>query len=683
MASCVSLVRPPTPVPHFQNYPLLLRKSSSFVIMHHHPISLISTSHYPSSSSNFTSSFSNLLHNISVSTILFLVLAGGARACTVTPRDSLLKQNLDGDYYYYSENETGNSDIELNAALETWKSKTFALTVPLRIVALRASVPPSWIKDFVDSQGRRLKLHFELRGTLLNIFSDMSSSITKGNLEPKSAMAADIVTVGNSWLSSSIKQGIIEPIRDVELQDWFKGFDENQVHLRRNANGELDPGGEVWAAPYRWGSMVIAYKKNKFRKHNMEAIEPSEPEPDPPQLEPVIEPSTEHELEPVDSDSESEPDVGLMLLFSKAIVQALPAPSLLPDDPSDPVVDMVHQGQEFDPSELIEPISGPSQNWTMHQITEESEEGIQAILLLGMPMEFLNSLLPPMGKQWYTGPFPQPRSLTDTKPNLYIKKGDPQRLSPMDWSDLWRPELAGKISMVDSPREVIGAVLKYMGASYNTMNVDSQVTGGMDAVMQNFMLLQKQVRLFDSVQYLKAFGVGDVWVAVGWSSDVIPAAKRMSDVAVVVPKSGASLWADLWAVPASHRFHTNRIGGRVRGPSPLIHQWMEFCLLAARALPFRQEVVAGASPIALEDQFEVSEESTKGRPQLETNLVAGIPPPEILAKCEFLEPLPESALEGYQWLIAGMARPRHGLLYSMQNFISSMFYDFGLRIFSR
>lgn len=37
-----------------------------------------------------------------------------------------------------------------------------------------------------------------------------------------------------------------------------------------------------------------------------------------------------------------------------------------------------------------------------------------------------------------------------------------------------------------------------------------------------------------------------MWVAVGWSSDIIPAAKRLSDVAVVVPKSGASLWADLW-----------------------------------------------------------------------------------------------------------------------------------------
>lgn len=55
-----------------------------------------------------------------------------------------------------------------------------------------------------------------------------------------------------------------------------------------------------------------------------------------------------------------------------------------------------------------------------------------------------------------------------------------------------------------------------------------------------------QVLLFDSGNYLKAFSVGDAWVAVGWSNDILPAAKRMSNVAVIAPKSGASLWADLW-----------------------------------------------------------------------------------------------------------------------------------------
>ncbi|KAF5206676.1 Putrescine-binding periplasmic protein [Thalictrum thalictroides] len=419
-------------------------------------------------------------------------------------------------------------DMELKAALENWKSKSFALTVPLRIVALRGSIPPSWIKDFICSQGRRLKFQCEYRGQLGDIFSDMVSSITKGKLEAGSAMAADIVTVGDSWLNLGIKKRILEPIQDVEEQDWFKGLSEKwKVYLRRNVNGELDPGGKIWAVPYRWGSIVIAYKKNKFRKHNLAPIE--------------------------------------------------------------------------------------------------------------------------------------------------------------DWGDLWRPELAGKISMVESPREVVGAILKYMGASYNTMDIDAQVTGGMKAAMQKFVLLQKQVRLFDDVHYLKAFGVGDVWVAVGWSSDVLPAAKRMSDVAVIVPKSGASLWADLWAIPAAQSYNTNRIGGRVRGPSPLIQQWIEFCLLYARALPFKQEVVPGASPAALENQDppEVFEHFKKGKPKLETNLIAGVPPPEILDKCEFLEPLPESAMKDYQWLIDGMQKPGHGLIYRMQQSISSLVQHFGLRIYSR
>lgn len=37
-------------------------------------------------------------------------------------------------------------DEEVKAAFESYKSKVYALTVPLRIVALRNSVPPLWIK---------------------------------------------------------------------------------------------------------------------------------------------------------------------------------------------------------------------------------------------------------------------------------------------------------------------------------------------------------------------------------------------------------------------------------------------------------------------------------------------------------------------------------------------------------
>lgn len=47
--------------------------------------------------------------------------------------------------------------------------------------------------------------------------------------------------------------------------------------------------------------------------------------------------------------------------------------------------------------------------------------------------------------------------------------------------------------MVNSPREVVGAVLKYMGASINTTDLDSQVTGGRIAVETNLASLMKQV----------------------------------------------------------------------------------------------------------------------------------------------------------------------------------------------
>lgn len=43
--------------------------------------------------------------------------------------------------------------------------------------------------------------------------------------------------------------------------------------MRRNSEGKLDSEGKIWAAPYRWGSMVIAYKKSKFKKLNLAPIE--------------------------------------------------------------------------------------------------------------------------------------------------------------------------------------------------------------------------------------------------------------------------------------------------------------------------------------------------------------------------------------------------------------------------
>ncbi|XP_076881963.1 uncharacterized protein LOC143530264 [Bidens hawaiensis] len=428
----------------------------------------------------------------------------------VSDTDTLLDNHSVQDSEDVGEYE---NDEELKAAFESYKSKTYALSVPLRIVALRNSVPPLWIKSFIQSQGKKVKFRLEFRGTIQDIFSELSTTIGKGVVTSKSAGAADIVSLGDTWLNFAVSKKLIEPVQGVDDQDWFHTLsDKWKAYMRRSNEGESDVQGKIYAVPYRWGSMVIAYRKNRFRQHNLAPIQ--------------------------------------------------------------------------------------------------------------------------------------------------------------DWSDLWRPDLAGKIAMVDSPREVIGAVLKYLGASYNTSDIDSEVTGGRNAVKHELASLRKQVRLFDSANYLKAFNVGDVWVAVGWSSGIVPAAKRMSDVAVIVPKSGASLWADLWAIPAATGIAKDELGGRIRGPSPLVHQWLDFCLQGQRAIPFEEEVVAGASPLAIDHTpVPKSKSLTKNKPKLDTNLIAGVPPPDILTRCEFLEPLSDSASLDYQWLMGSMQSAKRGLMHKFQHFI--------------
>ncbi|XP_022134409.1 uncharacterized protein LOC111006660 isoform X3 [Momordica charantia] len=421
---------------------------------------------------------------LAASAVVFLSLSigfgFGPRSCSaaasllVPPSPAADSCNLEEEKVVPSEDEKLEMK-KMDEEFEEWKSKKFSLTVPLSVVALRDSVPPSWIKEFIQSQGKRSRFSVKFNGSLESIFSDLSVPTGKSKAKSSATMVADVVSIGDSWLNIAIKKALIEPIQGVEEQEWFNSLSTKwKVLLCRNSEGEIDPEGKIWSAPYRWGCVVIAYNKVQFRRHNL------------------------------------------------------------------------------------------------------------------APME--------------------------------------------DWSDLWRPELRGRISMVDSPREVIGAVLKYMGASYNTKDISLQIPGGRDAVQQNLTSLAKQVRLFDSTHYLKAFAVGDVWVAVGWSSDVLPVVKRMSNIAVVVPKSGSSLWADLWAIPATSRIETQPVGGRVRGPSPLIHQWIEFCLQTARALPFKQEVVPGASPAAIDGPVAVPEELFEGKPRLDSNLVGGVPPLDILEK---------------------------------------------------
>lgn len=77
------------------------------------------------------------------------------------------------------------------------------------------------------SQGKNAKVSAEFKGSLSDILADLAVSMENQHITPKSTMAADLVTVGDSWLAAAVIGGLIEPIKNAEQFEWF-----NRLHPR-------------------------------------------------------------------------------------------------------------------------------------------------------------------------------------------------------------------------------------------------------------------------------------------------------------------------------------------------------------------------------------------------------------------------------------------------------------------
>ncbi|MEL6493733.1 MAG: extracellular solute-binding protein [Cyanobacteria bacterium J06623_7] len=154
-------------------------------------------------------------------------------------------------------------------------------------------------------------------------------------------------------------------------------------------------------------------------------------------------------------------------------------------------------------------------------------------------------------------------------------KLDPLKIEIKDWADLWRVELRDRISLLDSPREVIGLTLKMLGESYNTVNLSS--VAGLEAELK---ALQQQTKLYSSERYLEPLILGDTWAAVAWSADILPLLKRYPEIKVVAPQSGTSLWADIWVKPQLASTASTSVN---EAESSLVREWINYCWEAQAA----------------------------------------------------------------------------------------------------
>ncbi len=353
----------------------------------------------------------------------------------------------------------------------------------LSVQLLKGSIPSRVVDNFRASLQQGAQLNFAPVEQLQDLFKKLQTwqnqsqaNNAKGwnvNLPfglSNTAVASDLLTLGDFWLKTAIEKKLIQPLEVGQLKQWSSLPQRWQELVKRNEQGDLDPQGQVWAAPYRWGSTVIVYRRDKF--------------------------------------------------------------------------------QEL--------------GWT-----------------------------------------------------------------PTDWGDLWRNELRDRISLLDHPREVIGLVLKKMQKSYNRQNIDA-----IPDLEKQLSTLNQQVKFYDSQRYLEPLIIGDTWLAVGWSNDVLPVVGRYPQLTAILPQSGSAIWADLWVRPAGVN------------PGDLAYKWIDFCWQTNIA---EQISVLTKTNSPISTKISASDIQEPSRKILLNS-------DEFFAKSEFLLPLPPEVVVKYENMFAKMKR---------------------------
>jgi spermidine/putrescine-binding protein len=124
---------------------------------------------------------------------------------------------------------------------------------------------------------------------------------------------------------------------------------------------------------------------------------------------------------------------------------------------------------------------------------------------------------------------------------------------PRSWALLFDPELTadfpGGVSVLNDPREAMGAALKYLGYSLNDTDL-AHLQEAADTVSAAL----PGIATFDSDQYDEALVSGEVAVSHGYSGNMIVGigeAENPDDYEYILPDEGATLWIDNMAVPAN------------------------------------------------------------------------------------------------------------------------------------
>ena len=114
------------------------------------------------------------------------------------------------------------------------------------------------------------------------------------------------------------------------------------------------------------------------------------------------------------------------------------------------------------------------------------------------------------------------------------------------WRLVERPDLKGRITLLDDMREVLGAALKTLGHSFNSTD-EAQVNAAADLVIE----WKKNIAKFENEQWKTGIASGEFFLVHGYAGELILAQDENEDIEVIVPQEGAAFSCDDLCIPKS------------------------------------------------------------------------------------------------------------------------------------
>lgn len=111
------------------------------------------------------------------------------------------------------------------------------------------------------------------------------------------------------------------------------------------------------------------------------------------------------------------------------------------------------------------------------------------------------------------------------------------------YKDLWNPDYAGRIVLLDDERQVIGMALLALGYDPNTTDPDE-----LDQAKELLLELVPGVKLFDSDTPSTAFLTGEADIGLIWNGEAAIAHGEDPAITYVYPEEGTVFWYDNLAI---------------------------------------------------------------------------------------------------------------------------------------